>query len=142
MVTMRLVLWVLCCGLSLFLASASAKEPASITAKTALKTTQSWDGKSLPAYPSGQPEVTILNIKIMPGVALPLHQHPVINAGILTKGELLVTTQEGRTIQLTAGDAIAEVVGTWHFGRNNGDSMAEIIVFYAGIQDAPITVKK
>ena len=96
----------------------------------------------LPAYPGGAPEVTILRIHIPPGATLPLHEHPVINAGVLLRGELTVTTQDGETLNLTAGKPIVEVVDTWHSGRNKGHETAEIIVFYAGVTGEPITVKK
>ncbi len=65
---------------------------------------------TLPEYPKGQPEVTILKITVPKGV-------------------------------LKAGDAIAEVVDQWHFGANTGDEPTEILVFYAGVKDKPITVK-
>ena len=70
-----------------------------------------------------------------------MHQHPVINAGIVLKGEITVTKKSGEKIILKAGDAIAEVVDQWHFGANTGDDPAEIIVFYAGVKNEPITVK-
>ena len=38
--------------------------------------------------------------------------------------------------------AIVEVVNKWHYGKNEGDKMAEIMVFYAGVLDKPITIKK
>ena len=106
-----------------------------------LKTTTSWDGAELPSYPQGQPEVTIVKITVPKGVQLPMHQHPVINAGIVLKGEITVTKKSGEKIILKAGDAIAEVVDQWHFGANTGDDPAEIIVFYAGVKNEPITVK-
>lgn len=106
------------------------------------KTTSSWNGGILPAYSKGQPEVTILRIIIPPKMQLPLHQHPVINAGVLLKGELTVVTKDNKTIQLKAGDPIVEVVNTWHYGKNEGNKPAEIIVFYAGIQNKPITIKE
>jgi len=106
------------------------------------KTTSSWNGGTLPAYLKGQPEVTILKIIIPPKMTLPLHQHPVINAGVLLKGELTVVTTDNKTIELKAGDPIVEVVNTWHYGKNEGNEPAEIIVFYAGIQNKPITIKK
>jgi quercetin dioxygenase-like cupin family protein len=71
-----------------------------------------------------------------------LHQHPVINAGVLLQGELTVETNEGKTLHLKAGDPIVEVVNTWHYGINEGDEPAEIIVFYAGVQGKPITTKE
>lgn len=113
-----------------------------VQVQTLAKTDLSWDGKQLPGYVQGQPEITILRIQIPPGTTLPMHHHPVINAGVLLKGELTVITKEKKTLHLKAGDAIVEVVGTLHYGVNEGDSMAEIIVFYAGEKGRPITVKK
>jgi quercetin dioxygenase-like cupin family protein len=107
-----------------------------------IRTTTSWDGGTLPAYPTGQPEVTILRITIPPGTRLPLHEHPVINAGVLLKGKLTVKTVKGETLRLEAGDPIVEVTGKWHYGVNEGDGPAEIVVFYAGVQDMPITLKE
>lgn len=106
------------------------------------KTSLSWDGETLPAYPKGKPEVTILRITIPPKTNLPLHYHPVINAGVMLKGELTVITEKKEILHLKSGDSIIEVVNKYHYGKNEGDKPAEIIVFYAGIQDTPITVKK
>src|SRR5690554_5058376 len=105
-----------------------------------VKATQSWDGERLPRYPEGQPEVTILRITIPAGARLDTHSHPVINAGVLISGELTVVTSDGKTLELKAGDPIVEVVNTLHYGINQGTSPAEIIVFYAGIVDTPVTV--
>jgi len=104
------------------------------------KTGLSWDGCILPIYQKGTPEITILRIKIPPGVQLPLHTHPVINAGVLLGGELTVVTEDNRTLHLKTGESIVEVVNKWHYGKNEGNKMAEILVFYAGVQDTPITV--
>ena len=106
------------------------------------KTSSSWDGRDLPDYSKGKPEITILRIKIPQGVQLALHKHPVINAGVLLKGELTVVTEDNKTLHLKAGDSIVEVVNKWHYGKNEGNKPAEIIVFYAGIMGTPITIKK
>lgn len=105
-----------------------------------VRSAQSWDGELLPAYPSGQPEVTILRISIPAGTKLEMHHHPVINAGVLISGQLTVVTEAGKTLQLQAGDPIVEVVNTRHYGINQGREPAEIIVFYAGVVDTPITI--
>jgi quercetin dioxygenase-like cupin family protein len=94
----------------------------------------------LPAYLPGQPQITILRISIPAGARLDIHSHPVINAGVLISGELTVLTKDGKTLHLKAGDSIVEVVNTLHYGINQGDVPAEIIVFYAGTIDIPITV--
>ena len=107
------------------------------------KSSQSWDGTPLPSYPSAKPEITILNIKIPPGTRLPLHRHPVINAGYLIKGELTVVKEDGKKrLKMKAGDTLIELVNQWHYGKNEGKTTAEIVVFYAGSSGQEITVKK
>jgi quercetin dioxygenase-like cupin family protein len=108
--------------------------------ETLARSTSSWDGARLPDYPRGRPEVTILRIRVPAGTRLPLHHHPVINAGVLLEGELTVVGSEGSTLHLQAGDAIIEMVDTPHYGMNQGSADAVIIVFYAGVEEKPITV--
>lgn len=130
-------------GLMLFLAGfVWAQEGNTVKTDVLAKASISWDGKKLLEYAKGRPQITILKIKIPPKTKLPLHKHPVINAGVLLKGELTVITEEGEELHLKAGDAIIEVVNKWHYGINEGNEVAEIIVFYAGVQGSPITVKK
>ena len=73
---------------------------------------------------------------------MPLHEHPVINAGVLLSGELTVVTEDNKTLHLKAGESIVEVVNKWHYGKNEGNEPAEILVFYAGTADKPISIKK
>lgn len=108
--------------------------------ETLARSTHSWNGAMLPTYPAGQAEVTILKIRIPAGARLPVHYHPVINAGVLIEGELTVEGEDGAILHLVAGDAIIEMVNTPHYGRNDGDKDAVIIVFYAGIEKQPVTV--
>ena len=57
-------------------------------------------------------------------------------------GELTVVTEDKRTLHLKAGESIVEVVNKWHYGKNDGNETAEVIVFYAGVLDTPISVEK
>ena len=113
-----------------------------VTVDVLAKSSSSWNGETLPAYLKGQPEVTIIKVLIPAKAELALHKHPVINAGVLLKGELTVVTKDNKTLHLKAGDPIVEVVNTWHYGINEGNEPAEIIVFYAGIQGKPISIKE
>lgn len=119
-----------------------AEEANAVHVDVLAKTSLSWDGNQLPDYPKGTPEITILRIKIPPGVQLPLHKHTKINAGLLLDGELTVVTEDSKTLHLKAGDTIVEVVNKWHYGKNEGTKTAEILVFYAGVLDTPITIEK
>ena len=119
-----------------------AQDSTGIVSTVLAKGGSSWDETPLPMYPAGKPEITILRITIPPGSALPVHQHPVINAGVLISGELTVVTEDNKTKQLKAGDALIEVVKKWHYGKNSGKVPAVILVFYAGTKDTPVTVRK
>ena len=112
-----------------------------VTVTTLVRSDRSWNGTQLPPYPSGQPEVTVLRIRIPAGVALPQHLHPVINAGMLLKGRLKVITDRGQTKVLAAGDGLIEVVNQLHAGRSLGPGPAEIVVVYAGVKGLPNTVE-
>ena len=107
-----------------------------------VRSTRCWNGERLPPYPAEPPELRILRITIPAGARLPNHRHPVINAGVLTRGSLNVVAEDGQTLELKAGDPIIEVVDTWHYGFNPGNTEAEILVFYVGTTNAPITEYK
>lgn len=113
---------------------------AKIETVTLIEASESWNGENLPQYPKGKPKITILKITVPPHSKLSIHKHLVINAGVLTKGELTVVDEQNNILQLKAGDALVELVNTCHYGDNQGDVPAEIIVFYAGTEDLPITI--
>jgi quercetin dioxygenase-like cupin family protein len=138
---MRRLMFVICLTL-LLSGNIYAADANGVTVDVLSKTGASWDGKTLPDYTNAKPEITILRIKIPPGALLPTHKHAVINAGVLLSGELTVMTEDGKTLHLKEGEAIVEVVNTWHYGKNESNKPAEIIVFYIGKADTPITVNK
>ena len=120
----------------------SSKKSAQIKATTLIKSSFSWDNSPLKSYPKGIPEITVLKITIPPKTSLPLHKHPFINVGFLLKGELLITTEEGKKIVFREGEPLIEIVDQWHFGKNESDENVEIIVFYAGISGESVTLLK
>ena len=130
------------CFVLLLSSNVLAEDVNAVQVDVLAKTSLSWDGSHLPDYSKGTPQITILKIKIPPGVQLPLHKHLVINAGVLLSGELTVVTEDNRTLHLKAGESIIEVVNKWHYGKNEGNETAEILVFYAGVLDTPITIEK
>jgi len=137
---LKKLIWVIPSVLFFLFAGCSAGLHSIETVQLA-KTVRSWDGETLPQCLQGQPEVTILRIRIPAGSKLEMHHHPVINAGVLLKGELTVVADDNKTLHLRAGDSIVELVNKKHYGKNEGKEAAEIIVFYAGVENKPITVK-
>jgi quercetin dioxygenase-like cupin family protein len=109
---------------------------------TLLETTKSWDGDTLPKYPEGQPNITILKAVIPGHSKLCFHKHTVINAAVVLDGELTVVTDVNDTLYVKAGDAFSEVVNSWHYGVNDSAKPAELIIFYAGIVGGTNTIIK
>ena len=128
------------------LASCQEKSISSTTANPSsellIESQLSWNGDSLPSYPEGKAKISIVKVTIPPHSELPNHYHPVINAGIMLKGELTVIDEKGNTLHLKAGDPIIEVVDVVHYGKNEGDEPVEIVVFYAGTEGKEIVVKE
>ena len=102
-------------------------------------TTESWDGTPLPAYPVGMPRVTVLRGVIPPGATMAMHRHAVVNAGVVLRGQLTVVSDTGAERTFRAGEALVELVGTPHYGENRGDEEAEVVMFYAGAGDLPLS---
>lgn len=98
----------------------------------------SWDGGKF-SYPKGKPEITSVKLSLVEGKDAPFHCHPIPTMGYISKGKVLLETREGKNTQVQQGDSVIEVMKTVHRGLAlEGD--AEIIVFYAGAKDIPVTV--
>lgn len=139
-----------CLPVALLLSSAALAEDvhktysdiSGVEAKTLIKTTKAWNGSALPAYGEGQSEITIIRYVFEAGAKIPMHMHPVINAGVLLKGELTITTKSGEKIVVKAGEPLVELFKEWHFGANTGSDKAELIVFYAGHVGTPLVIRE
>lgn len=103
-----------------------------------LETGHSWDGTPL-QYPSGPPQVTAITIELAPGTDTGWHLHDMPNFAYVIAGELEVRREDGRTKRLRQGDALAEVVGTWHAGRVLGTEPVRLVVFYMGTPGMPLS---
>jgi quercetin dioxygenase-like cupin family protein len=107
-----------------------------------LQTTHSWDGTRYKSYLRGQPQITILKITVPRNTALDWHQHPMINAGYVLSGQIILekkNTRERRAFH--AGQALAECVNATHRGYTT-DQPAVLIVFYAGAPGVPLSIKE
>ena len=128
------------CFLVLLFSSCAVSKVTEIQVVKLAETSKSWNGDDLPNYPTGKPKITILKITIPPKTKLHKHYHPVINSGIILKGQLKVVDINNNVLILKEGDVIVELVNKIHYGINEGKKPVEIVVFYAGTIDLPITV--
>jgi quercetin dioxygenase-like cupin family protein len=127
-------------ALTLPFRAAALDSSAGVKVTPILKTGSSWNGAPI-TYPGGTAEVTGLLLEIAPGAETGWHKHPVPSFGMVLEGTLEVTLKDGKTRRVNAGEAIAEVVDTWHNGRNVGGTPLKLVVFYAGAAGTPLTVR-
>ena len=128
--------------LSVASAAAPAATQPQVKSVKLLETTRSWDGVKYSAYPSGQPQVTLLKISIPPRTALDWHRHPMINVAYVLSGSLTVQKRgTGQKITLHTGQALAETVQSVHRGYTENEPV-ELIVFYAGRPGLPLSIKE
>ena len=108
--------------------------------KTLLKTTKTWDDTEFQSLDIKNPEVTVLHIKIKKGESLPLHKHIMTNVAYVKKGKLTVTSESGKQITISQGECLSELINTYHYGTNKGKRTVELIVFYLGEKNTPLSV--
>ena len=118
--------------------AAAENAPSPIKVETVIQSTASWDGTPYKAYPTGQPQITILKFTIAPHTTMKWHTHPLPNAGYILSGELTVEKKDGTKKHFVAGQALTETVDSLHRGVT-GDKPVELIVFYPGTPGLPLS---
>lgn len=112
------------------------------TKEVLLKTISTWDNKNFESINIKTPEVTVLKITINEGAALPMHKHDILNIAYVKRGTLTVTSDTNEQITVKEGECLPEVIGKYHYGKNTGNEPVELIVFYLGEKDSPLSVNK
>ncbi|MGE4338472.1 MAG: cupin domain-containing protein [Pigmentiphaga sp.] len=120
-------------------ANAGELKPLAVVAKPLMQTSTTWAGQPL-EYPQGQAEVSAVEITLAPGAETGWHSHPVASFAYVLEGDLEVTLEDGRQHRARRGQALAEVVGLAHNGRNIGEGPVRLIVFYTATPDATLTL--
>lgn len=113
-----------------------------IKVETILKTDTTSLGQFI-KYPTVKnPEITIAKITIPPGTNTGWHRHQIPLFAYITKGNLTIEQENGKTEILTVGQASAESFNSYHRGINKGIENVELIAFYLGGDKRPLTEKK
>lgn len=133
-----LLVFILISGLSYEQTSAqTANQP--VTSTQILQTSTTWNNQKIEYPDTESAEITALHIEFAPGSETVWHRHPVASLAYIMSGELEVTIKDGETKIFRTGDAFAEVINTWHYGRNVGDEPVRLIVFYVGEEGVKLT---
>lgn len=106
-----------------------------------IRTSESWDGATLPDFPQGKPELIVKRLDFPVGAKTGWHHHPVINYGIIQQGELTIVCQDGTERTFHEGEALVEVIGTIHRGENRGTKPVILNMFYVSSPGSEITIQ-
>ncbi len=137
----RSLLMTIALAVSFSAASLADGYKSSVTAKVILKTAATSDGSRIQYPKTDRAEVTAMTVDIAPGGETGWHLHAVPVYAWVVTGSLDVELEGGRTNHYKEGDAIVEVVGTRHNGRNPGKVPARLLVFYTGAEGLPNVMK-
>lgn len=110
-----------------------------VSSKQILKTETTWNGQNVEYPATDDEEITALHIEFVPGSETPWHRHPVPSLAYIISGELEVIVRNGDRKIFKKGDAFAEVINTWHYGKNIGSEPVRLVVFYVGEKDVELT---
>src|ERR1700678_3160219 len=127
-------------SLTALIAENNAKTVASAHREILLQTTQSWNGKPYTHYPTGQPQLTTIQMTIAPHTALPWHTHPFPNVVYVLSGTFTLHDKaSGKTQMVHQGQAVGESVDDVHRGES-GDEPTVLLITYAGTPGVPTSV--
>ena len=124
-------------SLPTYAAADNASSP--IKTETLIQSTSAWDGTPYKAYPTGQPQITILKITIAPHTTMKWHTHPIPEAGYVLSGEFTIETKDGSKKHFVAGQAVAETIDSVHRGVTGAEPVV-LIVFYSGTPGQPLSI--
>ena len=111
-----------------------------VRSKVVLKTTVTSNGEAIRYPVGGRPEVTAAEVEIAPGAETGFHLHPGPVYAWMVAGSMTIDAAGGSSRTYVAGDAIVEMTGVPHSGRNTGSVPAKLLVFYLGTEGASVTV--
>jgi quercetin dioxygenase-like cupin family protein len=129
-------------GLSLIpvLAQDNTSKVASGHREILLEATKSWNGTPYTHYPTGQPELTTIKVTLAPHTVLPWHTHPFPNSVYVLSGTLTLRDKDdGKTLVVHQGQAVAESVNVVHRGES-GDEPTVLLITYAGTPGVPTSI--
>jgi len=112
-----------------------------VTAKILGKTSVTGNGQKITYPVTDRAEVTAMSVDLAPGAETGWHKHPVPVYAYVISGNLFVEIEDGKQLSFGAGDAVIEVVDTFHNGKNRGNEPVKLAVFYLGLEGAPIVIK-
>ncbi|NTV46236.1 MAG: cupin domain-containing protein [Chlorobiales bacterium] len=94
-------------------------------------------------YPNFQhDEASVLKVTIPPGKSTGWHKHHFPVFGHILKGNLTIEIENGKAITFGENSTFAEVIETYHNGKNMGTEDVVLIAFFMGEKGKPLSERR
>ncbi|HSW21943.1 MAG TPA: cupin domain-containing protein [Burkholderiaceae bacterium] len=124
------------CGMAL----AEATGPVGLTLKTIVQTETTMIGQPI-RFPQSDGQITAVLAEVAPGGQVGRHLHPVPLFVYILEGALTIDMEQHGTHTFRAGEGLAEIVNSWHNGRNLGDKPCRFLIVLAGQKGTPNLIR-
>src|SRR5882672_7206764 len=94
--------------------------PVGLKLTPVLEATTTFTGQPI-RFPQGDNQFTAVLAEVAPGGQVGRHMHPVPLFVYMLEGALTIDMEQHGTHTFAAGEGLAEIVNSWHNGRNLGD---------------------
>jgi quercetin dioxygenase-like cupin family protein len=121
-------------------AQGAASGPVGLTVKPILQTTTTVTGQPI-QFPQGEGELTAVIAEVAPGGQVGRHMHPVPLFVYILDGTLTIDMEKHGTHVFKAGQGFAEIVHSWHNGRNLEDKPVRFLIVFAGRKGTPNLIR-
>lgn len=114
--------------------------PVGLTLKTVLQTETTMIGQPI-RFPQTDGQITAVVAEVAPGGQVGRHMHPVPLFVYILEGTLTIDMEQHGTHAFSAGEGLAEIVHSWHNGRNLTDKPCKFLIVFAGQKGTPNLVR-
>jgi len=122
------------------LAEPAPQGPVGLTLKTILQADTTMIGQPI-RFPQTEGQITAVLAEVAPGGQVGRHLHPVPLFVYILEGALTIDMEQHGTHTFRAGEGLAEIVNSWHNGRNLGDKPCRFLIVLAGQKGTPNLIR-
>jgi quercetin dioxygenase-like cupin family protein len=92
-------------------------------------------------FPQGDNQIVAVLAEVSPGGQVGRHMHPNPLFVYILEGALTIEMEGHGAHTFSAGEGLAEVVNTWHNGRNMGDTPVKFLIVFAAQNGTPTIIR-
>ena len=135
------------CALYLFGPSAASAQtepppigPIGLTLTPILQTSTTFTEQPI-RFPQGDNQLVAVMAEVAPGGQVGRHMHPNPLFVYILEGDLTIEMEGHGSHTFRSGDGLAEVVNTWHNGRNLGTTPVKFLIVFAAQSGTPTIIR-